>query len=107
VLRVDLVTGTSEPVSRLDQPIFGKLPAADMFAVADDSMVGFVTVQDTSAGAPTPVHLPVRKRRDGSFATGRIGDMRLLSMHFDTTAEHVLLCYRGVATEAIEIFAAE
>jgi hypothetical protein len=107
VVKVDLVTGTNEPVSRLNEPIFGKLPAADVFAIEDDLTVGFATVQGATASAPAPVQIPVRKRRDGAVATSHTGDMSLLSMHFDATATNVLLRYKGGTAETLEIFTVE
>jgi hypothetical protein len=106
VVKVDLVTGSSEPVFRLNEPIFGKLPEEGVFAVADDSKVGFATVQDTSASAPAPAPFPVRKPSDGSAATGRLNELRLISMHFDRAAERVLLYYKSNSggDETFEIF---
>jgi WD40-like Beta Propeller Repeat len=108
VVKVDLVRGTSEPVFRLNEPIFGKLPKEDVFAVAaDDSTVGFATVQAASASAPAPAPFPVRKRSDGTAGTGRPDEWRLISMHFDRSAGRVLVYYKSDVlgdAETLEIF---
>jgi hypothetical protein len=106
VVKVDIVTGTSEPVFRLNEPIFGKLPEEDVFAVADDSKVGFATVHAASASAPAPAPFPVRKRSDGATATDPLGELRLISMHFDKAGAHVLLYYRAELgrAETFEVF---
>ena len=98
-------------MSGLNEPIFGKLSQEDVFAVADDSTVGFATVQEASASAPTlapfpipPAPFPTRKSGDGSVATGRPGELKLVSMHFDRAAERALLYYKSDDDETFEIF---
>jgi hypothetical protein len=95
VVRINLLTGIGSAVFRLHEPIFGRLPAEDVFAVAEDTNnVGLATVQGASATAPAAVRLPIRKRRDGSAAAGDVKDLTLKSMHFDRAAKRLLLHYR-------------
>lgn len=104
VVRVDLVTGTSQPVFRLNEPIFGKLSEEEVFAVADDSKVGFATVQAASASAPAPSPFQVRKPSDGTPAPGRLRELKLVSMRFDRADERVLLYYKSGVEETFEVF---
>lgn len=95
VFTVDLATGRALPVPGLSLPLFGRVPTTDIFLVADGSKVGFADVRNAVAGAPMPSEIPVRKRRDGSPAQGRLDDLKLLAVHVDKARDRIVLHYKS------------
>jgi len=101
VVKVDLGTGREQSVQHLSEPILGRFPGRDVFAVVDDSTVGFAFVDEAFAAEPIPSPFPVRKTL-GNARPARA--VTLVSVHFDKAGDRALLHYRGSVEETFELY---